>query len=50
MYHSIIKYLSGFILPNFCSKTPIILPQSSAGIGNMLNMAKAKDINPANAR
>jgi hypothetical protein len=44
------KYFSGFIFPNFCIKTPIILPQSNAGIGKILKIARAREINPANAR
>jgi hypothetical protein len=48
MYHSILKYFSGLNLHIHCIKLHNILPQSRAGIGNILNIARAKDIIQAN--
>jgi hypothetical protein len=49
-YHSYLKYFSGLILNIDCKIIHIALHQSSAGIGNILNIAKANDIIAANAR
>jgi len=49
-YHSITKYFSTLNHQIFCINTQIILPPSNAGIGSMLNIAKANEIIPANAR
>lgn len=50
IYHSILKYFSFLNLNTFCIITHSALPQSKAGIGNMLNIANANDIIPAKAR
>ena len=48
MYHSILKYFSALSLHARCIKLHNILPPSSAGIGNMLKIASARDIIHAN--
>lgn len=45
-----LKYFSGFNFPIHWINTPNNLPPSSAGIGKTLNIAKANEIIPANAR
>ena len=49
-YHSYLKYFSGFTLNIDCKIIQSALPQSSAGIGNTLNIAKANEIIAANAK
>jgi hypothetical protein len=45
-----LKYFSGFILNIDCKIIQTALPQSNAGIGNTLNIARANEIIAANAR
>jgi hypothetical protein len=47
---SILKYFVGCIQLIFCIITDSNLPQSNAGIGNILNIASARDIMAANIR
>jgi hypothetical protein len=49
MYHSMLKYVSGFNLPIHWIRTPNSLPPSKAGIGKTLKIAKAREIIPAKA-
>lgn len=50
IYPSMLKYFSGFNFPIHWINTPSNLPPSNAGIGKTLNIAKANEIIPANAR
>lgn len=50
IYHSILKYFSGFNLPIHWISTQSNLPPSKAGIGRTLNIASANEIIPANPR
>jgi hypothetical protein len=45
-----LKYFSGLILNAACKIIPTALPQSSAGIGNTLNIARANEMIAANAK
>jgi hypothetical protein len=45
-----LKYFSGFILNIDCKIIQTALPQSNAGIGNILNIARANEIIAANAK
>jgi hypothetical protein len=45
-----VKYFSGLSFPIHWIKTPSSLPPSSAGKGMILNIANAKEINPAKPR
>ena len=49
-YHSHLKYFSGLILNIDCKIIQTALPQSNAGIGRMLNIARASEIIAANAK
>jgi hypothetical protein len=49
-YHSYLKYFSGLILNIYCKIIHTALPQSNAGIGNTLNIARAKEMIAANAK
>jgi hypothetical protein len=49
-YHSYLKYFSGLILNIYCKIIHTALPQSNAGIGNTLNIARANEIMAANAK
>jgi hypothetical protein len=49
-YHSYLKYFSGLSLNIACKIIHNALPQSKAGIGNILKIAKANDIIAANAK
>jgi hypothetical protein len=45
-----LKYFSGLSLNVDCNIIQTALPQSSAGIGSTLNIAKANEIIAANAK
>jgi hypothetical protein len=45
-----LKYFSGFTLNIDCKIIHTALPQSNAGIGNTLNIARANEIIAANAK
>lgn len=45
-----LKYFSGLSFAIRWMSTPSNLPPSNAGIGSILNIAKASDIIPANPR
>ena len=49
-YHSIVKYFSFFNLNTLWIITLNVLQPSNAGIGKILNIAKANDIIQANAK
>lgn len=50
IYHSMLKYFSGFSLAIHWMSTPSNLPPSNAGIGKTLKIARASDIIPANPK